>query len=75
MVGPNTWDELQRDLSTLVASGDGLNQLFTVSSIRAGCENLAQFAQLIAEPMSWQLVSVPGGDTYIPFSVNFSDLP
>ena len=75
VVGMNTWDALQRDLSTLVASGDGLNQLWTVSSVRTGCENLAQFAQLLAEPMSWQLVAVPGGTTYIPFSVNFSDLP
>lgn len=74
IVGEDTWDALQRDVSFLIPSADGVNDLYAVTSTEAGCENLAQFAQQIAAPSGWQLVSVPGGNTYVPFSVNYSDL-
>ena len=75
IVGEDTWDALQRDISFLIASGDGISNLYGVTSVRDGCEGLSQFVEAIAAPSGWQLVAVPGEGTYVPFSVNDSDRP
>jgi len=77
IVGRDTWERLQAELTQMTGISDGVYQYYEIISNKVGCDGVAQFAHTIAEPRIWQLIRDPGDPSLalVPFTYRDEDRP